>query len=235
MELDSLDSIVLKRIKFGDTSLIATLFTRDRGKIGIIAKGARAAKSKRGLASALEPLNRIEAVVYFKSSRSLQILSSGDIIDDASAVKSDYDKLTAGMSVVSVVDRYVVESVPSIAVWNLLNRALQRLGECEPHEAISVALQFKAAMLVASGFAPTVERCALCGGNIDSSRAIFSVSEGGILCMDCAHSGAIELDGAEVALVQAVFGDQTMRIVIPNEKIGKLSTIIADHEKYHMG
>lgn len=37
-------SIVLRRMRYGDTSIIATLLTADRGIESIIAKGARSAK-----------------------------------------------------------------------------------------------------------------------------------------------------------------------------------------------
>ncbi len=234
MELARLDSIVLKRIKFGDTSLIATLFSREIGKLSVIAKGARAARSKRGLASALEPLNRIEAIVYIKPSRSLQMLSAADIIDDAAKIKCDYDKLMAGLAALSAVDRLVVGVGPSEKIWKSMLLIYRRLEGCEPAEAKGIVLQFRATLLSAIGFAPIVDRCAICGKPVAAPGAVFSTSEGGLLCRDCARSG-IKLDGDEIDLIERLFGmeGQEMRMAIPKDKLAKLDAIMDTHESYH--
>ena len=59
------EAIVLRTIDYSETSRIVTLFTRELGKTGIMAKGARAAKSRFG--STLQPMNRIAAVINIRS------------------------------------------------------------------------------------------------------------------------------------------------------------------------
>ena len=44
------DAIVLRRLDYGETDRIVTLLTREYGKLGAIAKGARKGKSKVGAA-----------------------------------------------------------------------------------------------------------------------------------------------------------------------------------------
>ena len=56
------EAIVLRGRKQGDTSKLATLYTRDFGKIDVIAKGAREQKSKFG--GALEMFARSTVVLY---------------------------------------------------------------------------------------------------------------------------------------------------------------------------
>ena len=76
--IESTDAIVLRAIKYGDTSKIVTLYTRRFGKVAVIAKGARSAKSKFG--SALEPMSLIQAVFYRKENREVQLLSQADLL-----------------------------------------------------------------------------------------------------------------------------------------------------------
>ena len=58
----STHAIVLKTIKFGDSSLICRLFTKDQGKIVIMAKGAWRPKNTAG--AILEPMNHIYLNYY---------------------------------------------------------------------------------------------------------------------------------------------------------------------------
>ena len=52
-------AIVLKTIKYGDTSLIIHVFTKEHGKIAFIVKGARKVKTKIK-ANIIQPLSILE-------------------------------------------------------------------------------------------------------------------------------------------------------------------------------
>ena len=58
----STNAIILKTIPYGDSSVISRLFTKDNGKISIIAKGAWRPKKTAG--SMLEPMNHIYIQYY---------------------------------------------------------------------------------------------------------------------------------------------------------------------------
>ncbi|MEO6696024.1 MAG: DNA repair protein RecO, partial [Ignavibacteria bacterium] len=73
MPIVKTDAFVLKSFRYGDTSKIVTLFTEDFGKISAIVKGARNFKSK--LCGVLESMNYINAIIYLKSSRELQLVT----------------------------------------------------------------------------------------------------------------------------------------------------------------
>ena len=71
------EAIVLRTMKYRETSRIATLYTKERGKVSVIAKGARDGKSRMG--GALQPMNHVVALVYMKESRDLQLLTQCDL------------------------------------------------------------------------------------------------------------------------------------------------------------
>ena len=60
----STDAIVLRSMKYGETSKIVTLYSKKFGKIKVIAKGARSAKSKFG--ASLEPMMHSSVIFYKK-------------------------------------------------------------------------------------------------------------------------------------------------------------------------
>ena len=72
------EALIIKTIPFKETSKIVRMYTRDKGKIAAIAKGA--SRSKSNFRGKLDPLNYIESIVYFKESREVQTLGEIDLI-----------------------------------------------------------------------------------------------------------------------------------------------------------
>ena len=66
------NAIVLKRIPYSDTSLICRLFTKDRGKVTILAKGAWRPKKYTG--ALLEPISHIHIQYYHKDKIRIEMI-----------------------------------------------------------------------------------------------------------------------------------------------------------------
>ncbi|HKB17274.1 MAG TPA: DNA repair protein RecO, partial [Planctomycetota bacterium] len=73
------DAIVLRRFEYGETSRIAHLLTRERGRISVLAKGAHREKSP--FLGALDHLNRIAVVYSHRPGREVQILTEAEVRD----------------------------------------------------------------------------------------------------------------------------------------------------------
>ena len=73
MPLEKTQAIVLRVIEFSESSCVVTLFTRDFGKVGALAKGARRPKS--AFDSALDLLSVCRIVFLPKSSEALDLLT----------------------------------------------------------------------------------------------------------------------------------------------------------------
>jgi len=65
------EGIVLKRRNFGEADRILTVFTKDRGKISVLAKGVRRITSRR--AGNVELLNRVS--IFLHQTRGMPILT----------------------------------------------------------------------------------------------------------------------------------------------------------------
>jgi DNA repair protein RecO (recombination protein O) len=187
MAIERLEAVVLKLHALGDTSRIAVLYSRERGMVRTVAKGARQPKSK--FAGMLEPLHRVSAVLYFKENRDLQLLSALDLIESYAA-PADFERLAHAQAAVELVDRLVWGEEEHAALYDLLIAALGAIAR-HPAAALaadSVAFQVQAAGLL--GYRPVLDVCAGCGREAGASRA-FSAARGGLLCDRCAaHEAA---------------------------------------------
>ena len=85
------EAIILRTVNYSESSLIATAFTRQHGKIGLIAKGARKPKNK--FAAFLEPGQILETVYHYKGSRSVQTLSDLSYREKLHTLRTDIEKM----------------------------------------------------------------------------------------------------------------------------------------------
>ena len=70
----STDAIVLRTVNYSETSIIITLFSKEAGKIVLIAKGAR--KPKSAFAAQFEPMNILNINYFHKDGRNIQLLKN---------------------------------------------------------------------------------------------------------------------------------------------------------------
>lgn len=149
------EAIVLRSMKYSESSLIVTLLTREKGKLTVIAKGARRTKSRFG--GALQPMSYIQVVFYYKPTRSLQTLTEASYVQPFHDISRSLEKITVGLRAVELVEAFMQEEEPNPFVFNLLVTVLGRLNAAsERVENILLFCQIRLAE--ALGFAPAVDR-----------------------------------------------------------------------------
>ena len=188
--ITSTEAVILTSMRYGDTSKIVTAYTRQYGRLSVIAKGAAAAKSKFG--AALEPLCHCQLVLYKKDSRDLHLLSQADSICSFRGIQEHPGKLMLGFAVVEFVHAAVHGEEAHEQLFTLLGDALTRLERAErnpPGVLIRFLLDFSEAM----GFAIDLEHCLRCRADLHEEAAVqgrvmFSLPEGAFTCSSCAET-----------------------------------------------
>ena len=193
----SSDAIILKSMKYGETSRIVTLFTREFGRIGIIAKGARGKKARFG--AALDIMSHSRIVFYRKDTRDLQLLSQADLIEQFNRVIDDPSRLMLGFAMIEFLNASVHGEEQHTELFDLLLHSLQQLGSIEKHPENALLL-YLVHLADAFGVGLDLEHCLRCRSNFGdesvlSGRALFSAPDGGFYCSACAAG----LRGMEVS------------------------------------
>lgn len=196
------DAIILHSRKFSDSSKILVAFTRDEGKVSLIAKGARNPKSKYG--SSLEPLSYSSLTIYKKPQRELHTLGKAEIITPMRRLASDYEKLKAALTVVEAVNLTQVNDMPHVELFTTLHATLQELNNSEGNEfAFSLWFQFQLAKLM--GFMVEAETFLDTGSPIiaePSHHYIMSIANGGILSAETSqYASGYRLTAQELDIV----------------------------------
>jgi DNA repair protein RecO (recombination protein O) len=204
------EAVVLKSMKYRETSRIVTLYSRDFGKFPVIAKGARERNNRFG--SALNGMSRVNAVVYRKETRDLQLLSQCDVLDSYRHISEDMERLATGMTVVELTDAVTHAEEGNGPLFRLLVRTLETINTA-PKNVVNALYAFEVQLLDLLGFRPNFHTCFHCGAPIDEisigkSGAELNASRGGILCSRCSSRGmGIETLSAGSVKVLQLFQD----------------------------
>ena len=151
MSIAKTEAFVLKSMKYGETSKIVTLFTKDFGKLNAIVKGARNYKSK--LCGTLESMNYIRAVIYMKESRELQMISSAEYINSFTNIQSNFEKLQASFKIIDILNRSIINSDINKNLFDILLRTISKLNNSEKNLRLYI-LNFQIELSKILGISP---------------------------------------------------------------------------------
>ena len=117
------NAIVLNRMKYKNSSLIARVFTENAGKISIIMNGA--GKRKGNIIGIIEPPNIIKLDYYQRQSKSLQTCKEVSFLYHNTSIRNDITKLGASLAIVEIIDKTFHENDHNADVYHLTSNALQ--------------------------------------------------------------------------------------------------------------
>lgn len=125
MALYKTKGIVLGHRPFDESAKLVTFFTKDYGKVSIIAKGARRPTSKFG--GRLETFSYLD--ILAAKGRNLDILSQVELLDSFQAIREDHKQLNLGFYFVNVIGAATVCGQKNPELFKLLLLSLKKLAE----------------------------------------------------------------------------------------------------------
>jgi DNA repair protein RecO (recombination protein O) len=183
-EIIKTEAIVLNKINYGDTSMIASFFTKDYGRLSGILKGGRNSKSMVG--TAVNPLNHIEIVLYKKDTREIQLVSGAAIISHFSGIKDDFEKLQYSLAVLELLKKLTPEHEVNIRLFTGTVRILSLL-ESSKEEPLVLFSRYFLFFLTDSGYELQFEKCKSCGKSNFRNENLAYNFDLGIFCEQCSR------------------------------------------------
>ena len=182
MPSEKASALVLRVTDFSETSLVVSLFTREFGKIGALAKGAR--RLKNPFESALDVLTHCRIVFLHKSSEALRPGDRGQASCGGSGPCQNLSGLYAGYYVAELLGGLTDDNDPHPELFDLADETLAALAAGETvHRRLP---RFELGALRDLGHVPALQQCAECGTAIEmTGRIAFGGIHGGTLCPDC--------------------------------------------------
>ncbi|MFN8496283.1 MAG: DNA repair protein RecO [Anaerolineae bacterium] len=176
------EAIVLKRQDFGEADRLLTILTRERGKLRVIAKGARRTSSRK--AGHVELFSQSQLLLA--KGRNMDIVTQAQVVTSHPTLYNDLLRYTYASYMAEMVDKFLEEEDPHGEVYDLLREGLAALVAegSDAHLALLMRF-FELRLLGLVGFQPSLFHCAHCGSPLAAEDQYFSATAGGALCPNC--------------------------------------------------
>lgn len=200
VRLHRTECIVLRRLDLGEADRILTIFSRERGKLRVVAKGVRKTQSR--LAGHLEPFARTS--VLLAEGRNLDIVSQAQMVDPFRTLRDSEVTIACAGYIADLLDQLTVEEQPNVVLYEVVIEALNRLDkQLDPFITLR---WFELTALRVLGFGIELRRCVGCGKELAPETNAFSPEGGGVVCAECAP-------GEPATLPLSVNGLKLMRLL----------------------
>lgn len=177
------EAIALGRTDYSDSSQIVTFYTRDYGKIRVLAKGFKRS-SGRHSSKAVDLLSQYQILFIKKEYTSLHTLTEAVLHNNYPALRNDLDKYYRASYMAELTNEFTVENDPQEQLFDILADTL--VGISTDHDPIVRSLVFEIKLLKILGYLPDWGCCVECRNRIQQVSGVrFSAKEGGGLCKKC--------------------------------------------------
>ena len=238
MSITKTEALVLKSIKFGDTSRIATLYTQNHGKIKVIAKGIRKPKSK--LAGALQTFSYIQIVFYKKQTTEIYLLSQSEILNSYQSLTRDLNRYIYASAAMELLDRLISGEESHPEIFELSLKTLTFMESCPQRSLEKSFWAFALRLADLLGYKPKLNHCVVCGKPVPERPVLFSPDKGGIVCKKCARPDQAYLrlsqESVSSALkLQSIKTEELDTYNIPRECLKEISNLVLNLLDFHAG
>ena len=178
-------AVTLRRSPVREADLLSVMYTREHGKLELLARGAQRLTSK--LMGHLEPLTLVR--VSIARGRSMDQVTEAEVVNAFPAVKNGYENSARGLYVAELVDGFSALAAANSDLFVLAVETLEAIGEAVKAD---LALRyFDLQLLRLSGFMPELYNCVECGAELEPDRHRFAVGAGGALCTECGPADVV--------------------------------------------
>lgn len=171
--------IVLRRTDFGEADRLLTVFTPDRGKLKLIAKGARKPTSRKSGHVELFSYGQFLVAV----GRTLDIVTQAETLEPFLPLREDLLRTTYAYYVAELADAFTAERDENRPLFHLLKDALGWL--CVASDLPLMARYYELHLLGLAGFQPQLFICGGCKKPLEPEVNYLSAAEGSVFCPKC--------------------------------------------------
>lgn len=176
------EGFIFKREERLEADCLFSIFTREFGRVEILAKAMRKINSKLSSQSKLFSLAEIE----FIQGKNKKTLTDARSLNKFDNLKSEPEKLMVAYRMSHILNDFIYEQEADEKIFNLIVEFFNLLNSTKATKANLIFEYFFWNLITIVGYAPVLQHCVHCRGQLQENRLFFSCQEGGVLCQNCA-------------------------------------------------
>jgi DNA repair protein RecO (recombination protein O) len=177
------EALLLRRVDYGESDLVLTLFTQELGRISALARGAR--RSRKRFGGVLEPMHTLAVRLEESSGASLFTLKEARLAVVRNLLVSDLARMESAGRALAWVRKTAPVRTPEPEAWHALAALLDALDRTETPPRLALATA-GLRLLTGFGWGLDLGRCVSCGKPCPDGRsAAVDVTRGGVVCRSC--------------------------------------------------
>lgn len=176
----NIEGFVLREFTYKESSKIIEIFTKNMGKISVIAKGVLNKKNTN-----LSSTQRFVKASYnlYKSGEKFFGIKDASLIKSYSKSNKNFDIIVYKSAICDLLLR-TIDFDQKELVYNLLDKTFESFEKASENY-LNIFLCFLLKYISFSGFKPNLKECSICGENIKQNYVYFSIEDGGVVCNSC--------------------------------------------------
>ncbi len=231
MHLYTSPGVVLNKLRYLESDLIVTVFSKTEGKVKAMVKGG--ANSKKRFPGAFEVGNAGEFGFVEKNSYQLTYISHAKISNYFPKIRNDYKKIMMLSYILGITDSMLTEHHKHPGLFDALIDTLQSLDEDKT--MVKVRLLYELNLLKEIGLLPAIEKCELCGASF-KNEVNFLKQIGKFVCNNCIPPDAefFRIPDYLLEWIKAINSDKPINIYdvnydIPHSIFNITTTLMANY------
>lgn len=225
--------IVLNKRDWKENDSLVTIYTKDEGKLNLIARGTKKISSK--ISGHVEPITFIDLMVI--KGKSLNYLGSAINIDAFFNIKQDLDRLNYAGKAMSTISKRINENHADEDVFNILLNFLEILNtdkELDVDKLQLLYISFILKLLTLLGYSPELYNCLKCHKPINLGVNHFDLLKGGLVCDKCLNNSehSVKISSNAIKVLRYINQNDFNNILILNIKPTLLKQLISLINKF---
>lgn len=179
----STQGLVLHTTKYGETSVITKVFTRQLGVETYIVKGVRSPKG-RTKQNMLQPLSHLDMTVYNNPKKEMQYIKEMRPASQYNSIAGNGSKMAMLFFIDELLYKSLKENEPNTPLFDYITLKLKELNEASPHQMASMPIDIMIDTASHLGIAPM--------DNYSVGEPLFNLKEGRFLSPPSAFAVATD-------------------------------------------
>jgi len=177
------EGFIFKKEDRGESNQLFIIFSKDFGKLEILAKAIRKISSKLRSGMEIFYLSDIE----FIQGKNYKTLTDAILIEKFENLRKDLRRLNIGYKIAEVLDNFVRGQEAEEKILQLILEVFQKLNNLQfkIYNLQLIYHYFFWNLVSILGYKPELYNCSICQKILKPENIYFSEKEGGVICQEC--------------------------------------------------